>query len=130
MKLINESSSKLGIRPEKIIKIASLNVHETVELLNKGELTSEQLLDALASRCSAVGKELNVFTCTNFEWALNAAKACDLHRKQSGKRNWTPKDGDFNDEKFLPALYGIPISVKDIFHIDGLVTTIGMLCKA
>lgn len=41
MKLINESSSKLGIRPEKNIKIASLNVHEAVELLNKGEMTSE-----------------------------------------------------------------------------------------
>ena len=97
MKLINESATKLGINAEKTIKIASLNVQEAVALLNKGELTSEELIDALATRCSTTGKELNVFTDTNFEWALKAAKACDLHRKESGKRNWTPQDGEFNE---------------------------------
>lgn len=40
MKLINESSSKLGITPEKKIMIATLNVQQAVELLNKGQLTS------------------------------------------------------------------------------------------
>ena len=115
MKLINQSATKLNLNPEKAIKLASLNVQEVVALLNKGELTSEELLDSLALRCSTAGKQLNVFTETNFEWALKAAKACDLQRKQSGKRNWTPEDGEFNEEKFLPALYGIPISIKDSF---------------
>ena len=130
MKLINESSSKLGMTPEKKIMIATLNVQQAVELLNKGQLTSEALLDALALRCSTTGKQLNIFTETNFEWALRAAKACDLHRKESRKRNWTPEVGEFNEEKFLPALYGIPISVKDVFHVDGLATTLGLYCKA
>ena len=116
--------------PQKILKIASLNVQEAVELLNKGELTSEQLLDALALRCSTTGKKLNVFTVTNFEWALKAAQVCDLQRKESGKRNWTPEDGEFDEKKFLPALFGIPISVKDVFHVDGLTTTLGLYCKA
>ena len=87
-------------------------------------------MDALAFRCSSVGKDHNVFTETNFEWALKAAKACDLHRKESGKRNWTPEDGEFSEEKFLPALYGIPISIKDVFHVEGLATTLGLLGRA
>lgn len=130
MLLINESAANYGLTYERATKISTLNVQEVVALLNKGELTSEELLDSLALRCSTAGKQLNVFTETNFEWALKAAKACDLQRKESGKRNWTPEDGEFNEEKFLPALYGIPISIKDSFHMEGLRTTIGLFCKA
>ena len=130
MLLINESAANYGLTYERATKISTLNVQEVVALLNNGELTSEELLDSLALRCSTAGKQLNVFTETNFEWALKAAKACDLQRKESGKRNWTPEDGEFNEEKFLPALYGIPISIKDSFHMEGLRTTIGLFCKA
>ena len=130
MLLINESAANYGLTYERATKISTLNVQEVVALLNKGELTSEELLDSLALRCSTAGKQLNVFTETNFEWALKAAKACDLQRKESGKRNWTPEDGEFNEDKFLPALYGIPISIKDVFHVEGLTTTLGLFCKA
>ena len=81
MLLINESAANYGLTYERATKISTLNVQEVVALLNNGELTSEELLDSLALRCSTAGKQLNVFTETNFEWALKAAKACDLQRK-------------------------------------------------
>lgn len=47
-------------------------------------------------------------------------------RKNSNKKNWTFEDDDYNPEKYFPPLFGIPISIKDSFDIEGYSSTVGL----
>ena len=49
---------------------------------------------------------------------------------KTGKRNWTFGEGEFDANKFLPPLFGIPISIKDSFDVEGLATTFGLMSRA
>lgn len=110
-------------------EIGALSVTEAVRRLNSGSLTSRVLVAALSFRAGTVGLELRLITESNFAWALRAAAECDQKRRESGKRNWTFEDGDYSDDKFLPPLFGIPVSIKDMIDMKGLMTTWGALSK-
>ena len=60
--------------------------------------------------------------------ALKMAEECD--RNRNGKKNWTLKDGAFDPEKYLPPLYGIPMSFKDTFDMKGYTSSIGLFSRA
>lgn len=62
--------------------------------------------------------------------AYETAEKYDLIRKESGKKNWVPGNGEFIEDKFLPPLFGIPISIKDVFGVEGTATTVGLLSRA
>lgn len=60
---------------------------ELVRLLNKREVTSEQLVAVFGHRAATVGKDLCIITEQNFDFALKMAKECDEHRAKTGKNN-------------------------------------------
>ena len=62
---------------------------EIVRLLNKREVTSEQLVAVFGHRAATVGKDLCIITEHNFDFAWKMAKECDEHRGKSGKNNVT-----------------------------------------
>ncbi len=57
------------------------------------------------------------------------AKTCDQERKISKKHNWTIDNNEEDFDKFFPPLYGVPISIKDLFDMKGLHSTIGITHK-
>ncbi|GHA16097.1 glutamyl-tRNA(Gln) amidotransferase subunit A [Arenicella chitinivorans] len=77
------------------------------KLLASGELSSVELTQTYLDRIEQSNH--NAFISTNTELALTAAKAADQRRA----------DGDTN------PLLGIPVAQKDIFCIEGMLTTCG-----
>lgn len=67
-----------------------------------------------------------LLTETNFDYAIETARKYDDIRKQSGLKNWTVRDPPFNTKQFLPPLFGIPMSVKDSFDMEGFISTVGL----
>ena len=47
-----------------------------------------------------------------FEYAMIKAEECDALRLKSNKNNWTLND-EWDESKHFPALFGIPVSIKD-----------------
>src|SRR5262245_62709332 len=79
--------------------------------LAQGKTTSRALVEeALARITDAGGEGGRAFTKVHAQSALGAAAACDRARRQGAP---------------LPALAGLPVSVKDLFDIAGDVTTAG-----
>lgn len=68
-----------------------------------------------------------MWTVSNFVEALKIAKNYDSIRQQSQKKNWVPGTEDHDPEKYFPPLFGIPISIKDTFDVEGLPTTFGLI---
>ena len=50
-------------------------------------------------------------------------------RQNSGKKNWT-LDDEWDMERFLPPLFGIPTSIKDNIDMQGTCSTIGITVRA
>ena len=66
-----------GITPEGVETIAGLDLAGLVQRLNKGEVTSIQLVALFGLRAATIGKRLRCITEDNFEYALRKAKECD-----------------------------------------------------
>ena len=128
LKQLESLMKELNLTNEKIKEICSLNAHEAVEKLNSGSLTSKELVVSFAIRAADIGKRLCLFTQTAFGEALKMAEECDKNRK--GKKNWTLTDGEYNSEKHLPPLYGIPLSVKDTYDMKGYTSSLGLFNRA
>lgn len=112
---------------EKAFEIASLSVTDLIERLNSKTLKSLDIVLAVIIRSSTIGKDLNCFTETNFDYAIEAAKKCDQQRLTKKKNNWTFGQGQFKaNENFFSPLFGVPISIKDTYDMDGFLTTVGL----
>ena len=85
-------------------------IHELRNLLDKGEISSEELTQKVLSHIEQTEKQLHAFITITPELALEAAKRFDQSR-QAGK-----KPG---------ALAGIPLGIKDNFLTKGSRTTCG-----
>ena len=120
---------ELNISTEKEDRITRSYAYELVDMLNKGEVTSREILTVLAHRCTVVGSDLNLITEIDFEVADRAAQKCDDERRKTGKKNWTFRD-DWNPETHLPPLFGVPTSVKDMFDQKGKRSTLGVTARA
>jgi aspartyl-tRNA(Asn)/glutamyl-tRNA(Gln) amidotransferase subunit A len=82
----------------------NLTIRESQRLLEKGSITSSELVEKYLVRISEKNEKLNAYLTVN-------EKALDLAKKRKGK---PPKD---------KPLWGIPIAVKDIFLTKNLRTT-------
>jgi amidase len=83
---------------------------EAVARLARGEVGSEELLDAQLARVEALDGELNLITALDVDRARARCRQADAATAR-GER-WGP-------------LHGLPITIKDSFETEGLVTTAG-----
>jgi Asp-tRNA(Asn)/Glu-tRNA(Gln) amidotransferase A subunit family amidase len=92
------------------------DVSEIREHLMKGTFTSVDLVNYFGNRCQTIGRELCLSTQELFESGLILAKKCDEERAESMKNGTQDQ---------LPFLHGIPMSVKELFSMKGMLSTVG-----
>ena len=88
--------------------ICKLTVHELVDCLEKGELTSEQITIAYLDRIEEIEPKVQAYNSVLVEEALAKAKKVDEDRKAG---------------KAISKFAGIPIGIKDNLCITGTKTT-------
>ena len=88
--------------------ICKLTVHELVDLLEKGEVTSEEVTRAYIDRIKVLDSKVKAYVSVLEEEAIAKAKKVDEDRK-SGKK--------------VSKYAGIPIGIKDNMCITGTKTT-------
>src|SRR4051812_28522615 len=76
-----------------------------------GNVSSREVTRAFIERIEAVDGELNAVVVRRFEEALSEAAALD-ERQSHGEA--------------LGPLHGVPLTVKDCFHLAGTTATIGL----
>jgi amidase len=86
------------------------NAHELIDLIKKKELSSVELLEALLKRVEKVNPDLNAVVQLDVEKALEKAKQADK---------------DVAEGKELGPLHGLPMTIKDAYSVEGVVSTGG-----
>eukprot|EP01064_Diplonema_japonicum_P032484 TRINITY_DN6112_c1_g3_i2.p1 TRINITY_DN6112_c1_g3~~TRINITY_DN6112_c1_g3_i2.p1 ORF type:complete len:590 (+),score=142.74 TRINITY_DN6112_c1_g3_i2:1964-3733(+) len=97
------------------LTIINMTVHELLDAMEKRTLTSEQIVTAYSARALQAGLELDCNAEEMYLEAIEEARKCDEERNAGTLRG---------------PLHGIPISVKDQYHMEGLVSTCGLACRA
>jgi Asp-tRNA(Asn)/Glu-tRNA(Gln) amidotransferase A subunit family amidase len=88
------------------ITVAALGAREAVARVQAGELTAAALVDACLEKIRALDPTIHAWAHLDGEGARAAAQALDTGSARG-------------------ALRGVPIGVKDIFHVQGMPTTAG-----
>ena len=84
-------------------------------MLDNKEISCLELTMTYIYETATRGLALGAVADVNFEWAKNEAIACDKELAQG---------------KLRGPLHGIPISVKDMIHLEGTVATNGLISHA
>jgi fatty acid amide hydrolase len=87
---------------------------ELVDLLRRGELTSEEIVRGLQARADVVQPKVNAFTEQHREAALTRARSLDKAR-QNGEA--------------LGDLHGLPITIKENLGLEGTPATVGIRAR-
>ena len=90
--------------------LLDLQAHELRRLIGQRQLSSLELMRACIERIEALNPAVNAVAATDFERALQAARAADAAVAR----------GDD-----LPLLHGLPLGVKDLLDTEGLLSTCG-----
>ena len=91
------------------MNLTDLKLAELRALLDKREITSEEVTGAFLDHITATNEEINTFITLSRDLAMESAREAD-RRIISGN---------------AAALTGIPVAVKDIFNTQGILTTCG-----
>jgi len=83
---------------------------QLLDAMNKGELTSRELVEYYQQRLAKVNPDINAVVATNFDAALSRADEADQARKDG--ISWGP-------------LHGLPMTIKDTFEVVGMPCTAG-----
>ncbi|CDK25120.1 unnamed protein product [Kuraishia capsulata CBS 1993] len=101
-----------GILTEKEQDITeNYTAAEMLVKLSSGEFTSVEVTTAFCKRAAIATQLTDCCTELMFDLALARAKECDDYLAETGK--------------VLGPLHGLPISIKDSFHVPGFDSTIG-----
>ena len=87
-----------------------LSANAAADALAAGDLTSEQLVEALLARIERVDARLGAFIAVYADEARAAARAADLARRAG---------------QAVGRFHGVPIALKDIIDLEGRITTGG-----
>jgi amidase len=90
--------------------VAFLPAVELLALLDQKELSSLELLDAYLDRVARHNPTVNAIVTLDAERARQRAEEADAAKARG--ESWGP-------------LHGLPVTVKDVFETDGLLTTAG-----
>jgi aspartyl-tRNA(Asn)/glutamyl-tRNA(Gln) amidotransferase subunit A len=91
------------------LQLYELTIHEAHGLLEKGEISSVELTQAVIDRIVAVDNDVKAYITLTPELALEQAKEAD-RRRAAGEDN---------------PLLGIPLAIKDVICTEGVPTTCG-----
>lgn len=84
---------------------------EAAKRIREGAVTSVEITNRYIAHALKLNAEVNALTQERFEAALHEAEAADEQVRQG---------------KPLGRLHGVPISMKDCFHVEGMATTAGL----
>ncbi|KAL2044580.1 hypothetical protein ABVK25_012357 [Lepraria finkii] len=105
-----------AIRNKKLADVASVddyyNARELLNSLHKRKFTAVEVATAFCKRAAVAQQLTNCITEPLFQLALERASFLDDHLTRTGQP--------------LGPLHGLPISVKDTFHIAGYDSSIGI----
>ena len=87
-----------------------LSANAAADALAAGDLTSEQLVEALLARIERIDGRLGAFAAVHADEARAAARAADLARRAG---------------QAVGRFHGAPIALKDIIDLEGRITTGG-----
>ena len=93
-----------------IAELPFKSLTELSRMLDAGETTSVAIVEACLANIDAQDEKLHAFIEVYREDAMRMAEAADLERKAGFVRG---------------PLHGLPIAIKDLFHIKGRQTTAG-----
>ena len=84
------------------------NTHELVDLIKNKELSSVELLETLLKRVEQVNADLNAIVALDAERAMDKAKKADEALSKG---------------EDIGPLHGLPMTIKDAYSVEGLVST-------
>lgn len=113
--ILSKPLPPININPDLKKIILESPVTKLIELLNNKKITSEQILVSYYERARTIGRDLELICETRFEEALQEARECDKIRAKT------------ENPAELPPLFGIPISLKEVFQTKGLDSTYGVI---
>jgi hypothetical protein len=102
----------------RVSTILGMNVTQLAESLQRGELTSVEIVSVYIRQADSVGRKLNAVTSECFAEALQTAAQVDAARRARAPTS-------SNSEGL--SLEGIPISIKDCYTQQGQVASVGLL---
>ncbi|MFC1462460.1 Asp-tRNA(Asn)/Glu-tRNA(Gln) amidotransferase subunit GatA [Verrucomicrobiota bacterium] len=82
---------------------ADITVHRALELLEKGECSSVELVEGVAGEIRARDSEIGAYLTVDEDYALEQAAGCDEQRARGEKGK----------------LLGVPIAIKDLLNVRG-----------
>ena len=92
--------------------IQKANLAETADQLRQGRTSLGAELTQRQSALAAVDPEIQAFVPESSRWDRIERRATEL-------------ETEYPDPRSRPPLFGVPVGVKDIFHVDGLDTRAG-----
>ncbi len=92
------------------MSIAFAPAHRVASLIKTGKLAALEAVDFYIARIEAFDDAVNAVVVRDFDRARTRAKALDRSRKKLAK---------------LPPLFGVPMTVKESYDVEGLPTTWG-----
>lgn len=94
------------------LPVVQMGAAQIAAAIRAGELTSAEAVEASIARIEEVNPRLNAVVTPTFESAREAAAAADRQIAAQGT------DG-------LPPLFGVPVTIKDCYPVDGVRFTAG-----
>jgi len=91
------------------MELYDLTIHKLHQLLNTGEITSQEVTQSVLERIESVDKKVNAYITITGDLALEQSKQADKLIREGS----------------CSPLTGIPLAVKDILCIRGVKTTCG-----
>ncbi|KAJ6114627.1 hypothetical protein N7486_000405 [Penicillium sp. IBT 16267x] len=99
------------LSPTELALTEEIDITVLLRKLSSGEISSLELTQAFAKRAALAHQLTTCCTEIFFEEAFAAAKEMDEHLAKTGKT--------------MGPLHGLPVSIKDLFSVKGVDTSIG-----
>ncbi|KAL8409425.1 hypothetical protein RB594_007744 [Gaeumannomyces avenae] len=94
---------------EETLRITAMDVAALVETMGNGALTAVQVVTAFCKRAGIAHQLSNLLLEIGFDLAIERAEELDKHFREHGR--------------LVGPLHGVPVTLKDQFHIKGLETS-------